>query len=50
MDKKVQWAISYMLDKLKPDFFGDIVITFQEGKPIKIRTETVETLPKDLRD
>lgn len=50
VDDKLQWAISRILDKVNPSFFGDITITFQAGKAIKIKEESIETLPKELRD
>lgn len=50
MDEKLQWAISRILALVSPDYFGDITITFREGKAIKIKSESTETIPSHLRD
>jgi hypothetical protein len=50
MDKKIQWAFSRVLEKLTPNYFGDITITFHSGKPIKVVATSTDMIPKELRD
>lgn len=42
MDKKLQWAITKIMEKIGPSFYGTISLTFQAGKLQCIKTEQTE--------
>lgn len=44
MDKKIQLALSKMLDTLSPDFYGSFTLTFQAGKLHCLKTEQTDKL------
>lgn len=46
MDKRLQWAITKIMDKVSPDFFGTFTLTFQNGKLSHIKQEETFTAPK----
>ncbi len=48
MDRTIQWAISRILDRISPKFYGAITLSFQAGKLHSIRTEETEKPPEVL--
>lgn len=48
MDEKLQWAITRIMDKVDPQFFGSFTLVFQEGKLTHIKTDQTEIPPKPV--
>lgn len=48
MDLKLQWAIGQILDKTHPKFFGDVVLTFQNGIVYAVKVNEIINVPKDI--
>ncbi len=42
MDRNMQWAISKIVEKLHPKFYGSITLSFQAGKLHCLKTEETE--------
>jgi hypothetical protein len=49
MDRKLQWAISKILEALTPNFYGSFTLTFQGGKFHCLKTEKTEK-PEDTHE
>ena len=47
MDRRLQWAITRILEKIHIKFFGDVTITFQNGKVHTVKFIETETAPKE---
>jgi len=42
MDKKIQWVVAKIMEKVNPKFYGSITIKFQDGKVHCIETRQTE--------
>lgn len=45
MDKRIQWAITKILEVVNKDFYGSITLSFQAGSLNHIKTEKTEHPP-----
>lgn len=48
MDWKMQWAISRIVEKLSPKFYGSITLTFQGGVLQNLKTEETQKPDKGV--
>lgn len=45
MDRALQWAVARIVEKVTPQFYGSITLSFQGGKLHSIKTEETEKPP-----
>jgi hypothetical protein len=48
MDQRLQWALSEILEKLKPDFYGSFILQVESGKITYVRVEQSIKPPKSI--